>query len=265
MYLCLSSPANARPLSRCRSRAQLRASSQCPCLQAVRKGTLACLLGTVVAAAKSASALRHARGRRTCTRLLIDSVHAPFFWLLGFCLWPTFRPVAPLLAGKGFKDITTVLLCLHFSTYEYGTRHVLTRTGRRRPAIVSVLCAIGTLTLQLPSHATALQLEVLGLLLLVVFPEASILTKVTSRRDVYLAVALIAGATLLVLRSSPLLCSLLVTVFAFVSLYCPWWLIRLQNYKQTINGPWDEAKPKLIKQQLRSPPGLSSPDKEKAT
>mmetsp|Transcript_9797 Transcript_9797/g.35903 ORF Transcript_9797/g.35903 Transcript_9797/m.35903 type:complete len:305 (-) Transcript_9797:59-973(-) len=190
------------------------------------------------------SLLATRRGRRACSRLLLTSVHAPFFWLLWFCMWPTFRPLGVMLTGKGYKDVTAVLLGIHFGMHEYGARHVLNRTVRRRLAIASVLSAMGTLALQLPSHALALQLEVLALLLLVVFPEAALLTKVVSRVDLCLALLLIASSLGLVLHNSILLGALLACIYIFVSLYCPGWLIRLQNYKRTINGPWDEAKPK---------------------
>ncbi|KAJ0451998.1 putative phosphatidylinositol N-acetylglucosaminyltransferase [Helianthus annuus] len=31
-------------------------------------------------------------------------------------------------------------------------------------------------------------------------------------------------------------------LLVFVNLVCPYWLIRIQEYKFEINGPWDEAK-----------------------
>nr|CAD1843690.1 unnamed protein product [Ananas comosus var. bracteatus] len=35
---------------------------------------------------------------------------------------------------------------------------------------------------------------------------------------------------------------LLLALLVFVSVVCPYWLIRIQEYKFEINGPWDEAK-----------------------
>ncbi|KAJ1280032.1 hypothetical protein BS78_04G201300 [Paspalum vaginatum] len=34
----------------------------------------------------------------------------------------------------------------------------------------------------------------------------------------------------------------LLALLVFVSIVCPYWLIRIQEYKFEINGPWDEAK-----------------------
>jgi hypothetical protein len=39
-----------------------------------------------------------------------------------------------------------------------------------------------------------------------------------------------------------LLFVLLLSLLVFVNLVCPYWLIRIQEYKFEINGPWDEAK-----------------------
>uniref|UniRef100_A0A0E0CNL1 Phosphatidylinositol N-acetylglucosaminyltransferase subunit C n=1 Tax=Oryza meridionalis TaxID=40149 RepID=A0A0E0CNL1_9ORYZ len=35
---------------------------------------------------------------------------------------------------------------------------------------------------------------------------------------------------------------LLLALLVFISIVCPYWLIRIQEYKFEINGPWDEAK-----------------------
>jgi phosphatidylinositol glycan class C protein len=39
-----------------------------------------------------------------------------------------------------------------------------------------------------------------------------------------------------------LLFMLLFGLLLFISIICPYWLIRIQEYKFEINGPWDEAK-----------------------
>lgn len=52
-------------------------------------------------------------------------------------------------------------------------------------------------------------------------------------------------AGLLISYHSVLLTSVLVCTLAFISLLCPMWLVRIQKFKAKINGPWDEAQPKL--------------------
>ncbi|CAN1129766.1 Phosphatidylinositol N-acetylglucosaminyltransferase subunit C [Linum perenne] len=45
-----------------------------------------------------------------------------------------------------------------------------------------------------------------------------------------------------VFKLDKLLFAVLLGVLVFISVVCPYWLIRIQEYKFEINGPWDEAK-----------------------
>ncbi|KAD6454199.1 hypothetical protein E3N88_08905 [Mikania micrantha] len=45
-----------------------------------------------------------------------------------------------------------------------------------------------------------------------------------------------------VYRLHKLLFVVLLGLLVFVNMVCPYWLIRIQEYKFEINGPWDEAK-----------------------
>lgn len=54
-----------------------------------------------------------------------------------------------------------------------------------------------------------------------------------------------AVAVVLVWRQSVVLTSALLCTLVFSTLLCPMWLVRIQKFKAQINGPWDEADPKL--------------------
>lgn len=60
-----------------------------------------------------------------------------------------------------------------------------------------------------------------------------------------LTAALAAAAAALLARQSALLTWALGGALAFVTLVCPWWLVRIHKFKAAINGPWDEAVPRL--------------------
>ena len=60
-----------------------------------------------------------------------------------------------------------------------------------------------------------------------------------------LPAAFAVAALLLVGRQSVLLTSALLCMLAFVALLCPMWLVRIHKFKAQINGPWDEAAPRL--------------------
>jgi phosphatidylinositol glycan class C protein len=51
-----------------------------------------------------------------------------------------------------------------------------------------------------------------------------------------------AAAALLAPLSAPL-AAVFVFKVLFVSLLCPWWMVRTHKFKAKINGPWDEAVP----------------------
>lgn len=60
----------------------------------------------------------------------------------------------------------------------------------------------------------------------------------------------LAGAAALTLASaSVVLTSALLCTLACVGFICPMWLVRIQKFKAQINGPWDEAIPKISLQQ----------------
>jgi phosphatidylinositol glycan class C protein len=44
---------------------------------------------------------------------------------------------------------------------------------------------------------------------------------------------------------SGILSLLYVCVILGVSFVCPYWLVHIQKFKAKINGPWDEAVPRI--------------------
>lgn len=60
-----------------------------------------------------------------------------------------------------------------------------------------------------------------------------------------LTAALAAAAAALLAPLSPLLTSAFVCALLFVTFLCPMWLVRIHKFKAAINGPWDEAVPRL--------------------
>uniref|UniRef100_A0A383WEY0 Phosphatidylinositol N-acetylglucosaminyltransferase subunit C n=1 Tax=Tetradesmus obliquus TaxID=3088 RepID=A0A383WEY0_TETOB len=62
---------------------------------------------------------------------------------------------------------------------------------------------------------------------------------------VLLTAAMTAAAVLLLLPLSRLLTAAYVAVVLSVSFVCPYWLVHIQKFKAKINGPWDEAVPKI--------------------
>lgn len=62
---------------------------------------------------------------------------------------------------------------------------------------------------------------------------------------VMLTAGMVAAALLLLLPLSGVLSLLYVIVVGSVSFVCPYWLVHIQKFKAKINGPWDEAVPRI--------------------
>jgi len=71
------------------------------------------------------------------------------------------------------------------------------------------------------------------------------LTQVLPLSRALLPAGFAAVAVCLVVRQSVLLTSALLCMLGFVTLLCPMWLVRIHKFKAQINGPWDEAAPRL--------------------
>lgn len=60
-----------------------------------------------------------------------------------------------------------------------------------------------------------------------------------------LTLVLPATASMMLAPISIVLTSAFVALVIFISLLCPMWLLRIHKFKAKINGPWDEAVPKM--------------------
>lgn len=60
-----------------------------------------------------------------------------------------------------------------------------------------------------------------------------------------LTAAMVAAAVLLLLPLSRVITAAFVSSVIGVSFVCPYWLVHIQKFKAKINGPWDEAVPKI--------------------
>lgn len=62
---------------------------------------------------------------------------------------------------------------------------------------------------------------------------------------ILLTAGMVAAALLLLLPLSGVLSLVFVLVILGVSFVCPYWLVHIQKFKAKINGPWDEAVPRI--------------------
>lgn len=96
---------------------------------------------------------------------------------------------------------------------------------------------------RLPNRLIVFALMLFSLEFFLLFP---LVTHCMRRRSVNFhlgfSCTLIVVTMLLIFPVSRLAFSLFVIVILFITVVCPYWLIKIQEYKFEINGPWDEAK-----------------------
>ena len=67
-------------------------------------------------------------------------------------------------------------------------------------------------------------------------------------------IAAISAALYLLSSASVVITSSLICTVLCITLLCPMWLVRIHKFKAQINGPWDEAAPKLAFDIPEEPP-----------
>lgn len=122
--------------------------------------------------------------------------------------------------------------------------------GRASPSLHdNISCSVPHLHAQLcnPAATCTLPMQVtLALSGFVLLPQLRAAVQAASpAAHACLTAVLGCAAVATLLPLSILLATSYVCSAAFVSLICPMWLVRVGKFKAQINGPWDEAVPKL--------------------
>ncbi|RHN68789.1 putative phosphatidylinositol N-acetylglucosaminyltransferase [Medicago truncatula] len=145
--------------------------------------------------------------------------------------------------------VTVSLLILHLFLHDYSESTVKAPGALKNPALTSCISVNASVVAsvfiasRLPSR---LHVFAIMLFSLQVFLFAPLVTYCIKKYSFCLHICF--SISLMVLTLSfvytlhRLLFVLLLSLLVFVNLVCPYWLIRIQEYKFEINGPWDEAK-----------------------
>ncbi|KAF7816280.1 Phosphatidylinositol N-acetylglucosaminyltransferase subunit C [Senna tora] len=136
-------------------------------------------------------------------------------------------------------SVTASLLMLHLFLHDYSESTVKAPGALKNPGLTSCISLNASVVAsvffasRLPSR-------------LHVFLFAPLVTccikKYSFRLHLGFSIILMVMTLSFVYTLDFLLFVLLLSLLVFVNVVCPYWLIRLQEYKFEINGPWDEAK-----------------------
>lgn len=182
--------------------------------------------------------------------LLLKYILRTSFFITGlYILSPIYYTLTRSISEDSIWALTAFLIVLHLFLHNYSGSTVedsgalefstFTSNISLNVSIVASLLIASRLPSRL--HVFAIVLFSLQVFLFAPFISHCI-KKYSFRLHVCFSLGLMAATLFFVYQLHQLLFILLLSILVFVNLVCPYWLIRIQEYKFEINGPWDEAK-----------------------
>jgi phosphatidylinositol glycan class C protein len=181
--------------------------------------------------------------------LLHYLLNISFFTTGLYVLAPIYQTLTRSMSSDSIWAVTVSLLILHLFLHDYSGSTV------RAPGALKNLNLTSFLSLNASVVASVFiasllpsRLHVFAIMLfsLQVFLFAPLVTYCIKKYSFHLhlcfSFSLMAVTLAFVYTLHQLLFVLLLGLLVFVTVVCPYWLIRMQEYKFEINGPWDEAK-----------------------
>lgn len=182
--------------------------------------------------------------------LLLNYVLKISYFITGlYALSPIYHTLTRSISSDTIWALTASLIILHLFLHNYAGSTVKAPGALENPTLSSNISLNSSIVAslliasRLPSR---LHVFAIVLFSLQVFLFAPLVTycikKYSFRLHLGFSFGLMAVTLGFVYRFDGLVFVVLLGVLVFVNLVCPWWLIRIQEYKFEINGPWDEAK-----------------------
>uniref|UniRef100_A0A182N8C1 Phosphatidylinositol N-acetylglucosaminyltransferase subunit C n=1 Tax=Anopheles dirus TaxID=7168 RepID=A0A182N8C1_9DIPT len=167
------------------------------------------------------------------TKFIEDSKTAFAVLVFGFIFSPLLHTLTNSISTDTIFSMTFFVLVLHLIFFDYGiSAPFVSKAISLNAAIFGSICLASRLSSSL--HAFVL-LELAA----VFFALGPFL--VTKLYSVQLLALSIAVCCYFLHSISHIILYTYICTLAFVNLFCPWLFVRLQKYKNNINGPWDEA------------------------
>ncbi|KAL4578172.1 hypothetical protein LXL04_014291 [Taraxacum kok-saghyz] len=183
--------------------------------------------------------------------LLINySIKISFFTTSLYVLSPIYHTLTRSISSDSIWALTTSLIIIHLFLHDYSgstikapgaleTNPTLASNISLNASIVASLLIAS----RLPSRVLVFAVILFSLQVFLFAPLVTYCVKKYSLRlHVGLSVVVMGVSLGCVYELHRVMFVVLLAVLGFVNVVCPYWLIRIQEYKFEINGPWDEAK-----------------------
>ncbi|KAK4274963.1 hypothetical protein QN277_018116 [Acacia crassicarpa] len=185
-----------------------------------------------------------------CFNLLLHYFLNISFFITGlYVLAPIYQTLTRSISSDSIWAVTVSLLLLHLFLHDYSGSTVITPVAPKNPALSSCISVNASVVAsvfiasRLPSRLHVFAIMLFSLLVFLFAPLVTYcIKKYSFRLHLCVSILLIALTLSFVYTLDRLLFVVLLSLLVFVNVVCPYWLIRLHEYKFEINGPWDEAK-----------------------
>ncbi|VVA31294.1 PREDICTED: phosphatidylinositol [Prunus dulcis] len=172
------------------------------------------------------------------------------FFISGlYVLAPIYQTLTTSISLNSIWAVTVSLLVLHLFLHDYYGSTVRAPGALHNPTLTSCISLNASVVASVfIASCLRSRLLVFAIMLfsLQVFLFAPLVTycikKYSFRLHLWFSFGLMIATLAFVYTLHLLLFVMLFGLLIFVSVVCPYWLIRMQEYKFEINGPWDEAK-----------------------
>jgi Phosphatidylinositol N-acetylglucosaminyltransferase. len=156
------------------------------------------------------------------------------FVVFGYVLSPILKTLTDTISTDTIYAMTTFMMIIHLVFFDYGVSAAIVSSSLSlNAAIFGSVCLASRLAS--PFHAFVLLSNAVECFVLLPI----LLSK--GRGSVIVLAAMITLAIYALWTVSLIMMILFVCVTLFVTVLCPFWFLRWQNYKDNIYGPWDEA------------------------
>ncbi|XP_006647535.1 phosphatidylinositol N-acetylglucosaminyltransferase subunit C [Oryza brachyantha] len=183
-------------------------------------------------------------------KLLFKYVLNISFFISGlYVLAPIYQTLTRSISSDSIWALAVCLLLVHLFLHDYSGSTIRPPGALNNPKLTSNISLNASIVAsvlvasRLPSrlHVFAIMLFSLQIFLFVPL-IAFCIKKYSLRLHLLFSFALMDMTLCVTCQLHRMFFILLLVLLVFISILCPYWLIRIQEYKFEINGPWDEAK-----------------------
>eukprot|EP00890_Picochlorum_soloecismus_P004289 jgi/Picsp_1/4861/NSC_02226-R1_phosphatidylinositol n-acetylglucosaminyltransferase subunit c len=190
---------------------------------------------------------------------LEEVISLVIFWLVVIArtsvlvgLTVVLAPVYATLTASISPDTTVACICglllLHLYLHDYrkSINPEIKPTFLGSLGLACGMCASVLMSTRMQGLLDVIAIMLLSLQIYILAPYFQYdVSKVTKMGHIPSCIMICGGAIKYISSQSIVITSWLICTLLLIVFLCPMWLVRIEKFKANINGPWDEAVPKL--------------------